>query len=99
MEALAQGINNRGGGQGYQSKMSEFLRLRPAIFDHIDEDPLVADDWLSAISKKLEVVNAKDHEKVLLASHRLTGAAGEWWDHYRDSTEDRTAITWAEFQE
>src|SRR6266508_1181705 len=27
MEALAQGINNHGGGQGYQSKMSEFMRL------------------------------------------------------------------------
>jgi len=60
MEALAQGMNNRGGGQGYQSKMSEFMRLRPATFDHTDEDPLVADDWLRAISKKLEVVNAND---------------------------------------
>ena len=60
MEALAQGINNRGGGQGYQSKMSEFMRLRLTIFYHTDEDTLVADDWLRAISKKLEVVNAND---------------------------------------
>src|SRR6266542_2426601 len=79
--------------------MSESMRLRPATFDHTDEDPLVADDWLRAISKKLEVVNANDHEKVLLASHQLTGAAGEWWDNYRDSTEDPAAITWIEFQE
>src|SRR6266540_6930579 len=80
MEALAQGINNHGGGQGYQSKMSEFMRLRPATFDHTDEYPLVADNWLRVISKKLEVVNANDQEKVLLASYQLTGAAGEWWD-------------------
>src|SRR6266540_2085316 len=100
MEAIAQGIqNNRGGGQGYQSKMGEFMRLRPATFDHTDEDPLVADDWLRAINKKLEAVNANDREKVVLASHQLTGAAGEWWDNYRDSTEDPTAITWVEFQE
>src|SRR6266540_70721 len=99
MEALAQGINNRGGGQGYHSKMIEFMRLRPATFDHTDEDPLVDDDWLRAISKKLEVVNANDQEKVILASHQLTGAAGEWWDNYQDSTENPAAITWAEFQE
>src|SRR6266540_6637717 len=99
MEALAQGMNNHGGGQGYQSKMSEFMRLRPATFDHTDEDPLVADDWLRAIGKKLEVVSTTDQEKVLLASHQLTGAAGEWWDNYRDSTENPAAITWAEFQE
>ena len=93
MEALAQGINNRGEGQGYQSKMSEFMRLRPATFDHTDEDPLIADDWLRAISKKLEVVNANDQEKVTLASHQLTGVACEWWDNYRDSTENPAAIT------
>ena len=87
MEAIAHGIqNNRGGGPGNQSKMGEFMRLRPATFDHTDEDPLVADDWLRAINKKLEVVNANDREKVVLASHQLTGAAGEWWDNYRDST-------------
>src|SRR6266540_2991302 len=100
MEAIAQGMqNNRGGGQGSQSKMAEFMRLRPATFDHTDEDPLIADDWLRAINKKLEAVNANDREKVVLASHQLTGAAGEWWDNYRDSTEDPAAITWAEFQE
>ena len=54
---------------GYESKMGEFMRLRPATFDHTDEDPLVADDWLRAINKKLEVVNANDQEKVVLASH------------------------------
>src|SRR6266540_1993525 len=100
MEALAQGLqDNRGGGPGYQFKMGEFMRLRPATFDHTDEDPLVVDDWLRAINKKLEVVNANDREKVVLASHQLIGVAGEWWDNYRDSTENPTAITWAEFQE
>src|SRR6266498_1990611 len=100
MEALAQGLqNNHGGGPGYQFKMGEFIRLRPTTFDHIDEDPLVADDWLRAINKKLEVVNANDQEKVMLASHQLTGAAGEWWDNYRDSIKNPAAITWAEFQE
>src|SRR6266508_787497 len=79
--------------------MSEFMRLRPTTFDHTDEDPLVADDWLRAISKKLEVANANDQEKVLLATHQLTGAAGEWWDNYRDSIKNPAAITWAEFQE
>src|SRR6266498_3769777 len=91
--------NNRGNGPSYRFKMAEFMRLRPATFDHTDEDPLLADDWLRAINKKLDVINANYQEKVLLASHQLTGAAGEWWDNYRDSTEDPVAITWTEFQE
>ena len=62
--------------------MTEFLRLRPPVFDSTDEGPLAADDWLRNIKKKLDIVAANDQEKVRLASHQLVGAAGEWWDNY-----------------
>jgi hypothetical protein len=36
-----------------------------------------ADDWLKSIEKKLQVVQCNNHEKVLLASHQLSGLAAD----------------------
>jgi hypothetical protein len=41
-----------------------------------------ADDWLKSIEKKLQVVKSNNYEKVLLASHQLSGPADDWWDAY-----------------
>jgi hypothetical protein len=45
-------------------------------------DPLDADVWLKVISKKLEITQCNDREKVLYASGRLEGSAADWWDVY-----------------
>jgi len=67
LEALVQSTQGHRGQP--QSKMTEFMRLRPLTFDSTDEDPLAADDWLRNIQKKLNIVAANDQEKVTLASH------------------------------
>ena len=59
--------------------MAAFMRLHPPTFDSGEDDPFSADDWLHTITKKLNVVRATDEEKVILATHQLVGAAGEWW--------------------
>ena len=79
--------------------MAAFMRLHPPTFDSAEEDPLLADDWLHAITKKLNVVWATDEEKVNLATHQLVGAAGEWWENYQDAANEPDAITWKEFVE
>jgi hypothetical protein len=40
------------------------------------------DDGLKTIEKKLQVVQCNNSEKVMLASHQLTGPASDWWDAY-----------------
>jgi hypothetical protein len=65
METLARRNDNRNG----QGKMAAFMRLRPPTFDSSEDDPLVADDRLRTITKKLNVVGATDEEKVTLATH------------------------------
>jgi len=40
-----------------QGKMAAFMRLHPPTFDSA-KDPLSADDWLRAITKKLNEVRA-----------------------------------------
>jgi hypothetical protein len=80
-----------------QGKMVAFMRLHPPTFDSAEEDPLLADDWLRTMAKKLNAVKAMEEEKVSLATHQLVGAAGEWWENYQDAVQDADVITWQEF--
>ena len=79
--------------------MAAFMRLHPSIFDSAKDDPLLVDDWLRTITKKLNAVWATDEEKVILATHQLVGATGEWWGNYQDAANELEAITCQEFVE
>ena len=74
------------------------MKFKPPIFDS-SEDPLEADDWLREINKKLDIINARGRDRVLLAAHQLIGTAGEWWDNYSNASKNPENITWDEFQE
>jgi hypothetical protein len=52
-------------------------------------EPMDADDWLKSVEKKLRVVQCSDREKVLLASHQLSGPAAH---------EEPESINWPEFR-
>jgi hypothetical protein len=62
-------------------------------------NPLDADDWLRAILRELEPFNCEDRDKVLLATHQLTGTALAWWENYCAAAKDPSTITWDEFVE
>jgi hypothetical protein len=57
-----------------------------------------ADDWLKSVEKKLQVVQCNNHEKVLLASHQLSGPTTNWWDAYVAAHEELESINWPEFR-
>jgi hypothetical protein len=44
------------------------------------------------------VVQCNNHEKVLLASHQLSGPATDWWDAYVEAHEEPESINWPEFR-
>ena len=48
------------------------------------EEPLDADDWLQTIENNLEVAGVEANEKVLFASHYLSGEARAWWNSVRN---------------
>jgi hypothetical protein len=56
------------------------------------------DDWLKSVENKLQVVQCNNHEKVLLASHQLSGPAADWWDAYVEAHEEPESINWPEFR-
>jgi hypothetical protein len=56
------------------------------------------DDWLKTIEKKLQVVQCNNSDKVLLASHQLSGPAADWWDAYVEAHEEPKSINWPKFR-
>ncbi|KAM0869459.1 hypothetical protein ACQ4PT_040664 [Festuca glaucescens] len=80
-----------------QDRLTRFLRLNPPTFSSSPE-PIVADDWLRTINKKLDTIQAHGEEKVRFAAHQLEGPAAEWWDNYQITYTDIAAITWDQFQ-
>ena len=61
-------------------------------------DPLDADDWLKIISKKLDITQCSDRERVLYAAGRLEGSVADWWDAYTAAHADDNTITWEELR-
>jgi hypothetical protein len=55
-----------------RDSLGDFQCTRLPTFSQVVE-PMDADNWLKSIEKKLQVVQSKKHEKVLLASHQLSG--------------------------
>jgi hypothetical protein len=80
-----------------RDRLGEFQRTKPPTFSQALE-PMDADDWLKSVEKKLRVVQCSDHEKVLLAAHRLSGPATDWWDAYMEAHEEPESINWPKFR-
>jgi hypothetical protein len=55
-----------------RDRLGDFQRTKPPTFSYAVE-PMDADDWLKSVEKKLQVVQCNNREKVLLASHQLSG--------------------------
>jgi hypothetical protein len=70
-----------------RDSLENFQRTKPPTYSYTVE-PMDADDWLKSVEKKLQVVQYKNHEKVLLASHQLFGPAADWWDAYVEAHEE-----------
>jgi hypothetical protein len=74
-----------------RDRLGDLQRTKPPIFSYAVE-PIDADDWLKFVEKKLQVVQCNNHEKVLLASHQLSGPVTDWWDAYVEDHEEPESI-------
>jgi hypothetical protein len=80
-----------------RDRFGDFQCTKPPTFSRAVEQ-MDADDWLKSIYKKLQVVQCNNHEKVLLASHKLSGPAADWSDAYVEAHEEPKSINWPEFR-
>jgi hypothetical protein len=60
-----------------RDRLGDFQCTKPPISSRVVE-PMDADDWLKSVEKKLQVVQCNNREKVLLASHQLSGPTADW---------------------
>jgi hypothetical protein len=81
----------------HQSCLVEFLQTRPTTFSEAKE-PMVAEDWLKGVDKKLVIAQCTDREKVLFAMHQLFGTVANWWETCCNTHADVDSITWNEFK-
>jgi hypothetical protein len=75
-----------------RDRLGDFHRTKLPTFSQAVE-PMDADDWLKPVEKKLKVMQCNNREKVLLASHQLSGPAANWWDAYVEATRSLRAST------
>jgi hypothetical protein len=61
------------------------------------EEPLDADDWLQKLENNLEVTGVEAEEKVLFATHYLSGPARAWWNSTRAMNAGQM-MTWEDFK-
>jgi hypothetical protein len=59
-----------------RDRLGDFQCTKPSTFSHVVE-PMDADNWLKSIEKKLQVVQCNNCERVLLASHQLSGPTAD----------------------
>jgi hypothetical protein len=80
-----------------RDSLGDFQRTKSPIFSRAIE-LMHADDWLKSVEKKLQVVQCNNCEKVLLASHQLSGPTADWWYAYVEAHEEPESINWLEFR-
>jgi hypothetical protein len=80
-----------------RDRLGYFQRTKQPTFSHVVE-LMDADDWIKFVEKNLQVVQCNNREKVLLASHQLSGPAADWWDAYVEAREEPEIINWSEFR-
>jgi hypothetical protein len=69
------------------------------IFSALNRPPFLKlwSQWMlmigsKSVEKKLQVVQCNNCEKVLLASHQLSGPTADWWDAYVEAHEKPKSI-------
>jgi hypothetical protein len=91
--------NEKGEGHGEEaprSRLRDFQNTNTPVFSNCT-DPINADDWLRTIENNLEVDAVGEHEKVLLATHFLSGPAIAWWENVKAMQAADHIINWEEF--
>ncbi|KAK1610539.1 hypothetical protein QYE76_034212 [Lolium multiflorum] len=93
---IAQNNQGHGNHEHPGSKLKNFQHTNPPIFNKTEE-PLDADDWLQTMENNLEVAGVEASEKVLFATHYLSGPARAWWTSARAMNAGQM-MTWEDFK-
>ena len=91
-----------GGGAPVGGKIAEqFLRLTLPSFTG-EGNPEEAQYWIQGVERIFQLMECLERERVILATHILQGAAGDWWRMAQQTSflsRDIREVTWVEFSQ
>ena len=96
LQQIAQNNQGHGPHDHPGSKLKNFQNTNPPMFSKTEE-PLDADDWLQSMENNLEVAGVEAAEKVLFATHYLSGPASAWRTSARAMNAGQM-MTWEDFK-
>ncbi|KAK1558147.1 hypothetical protein QYE76_000066 [Lolium multiflorum] len=96
LQQIAQNNQGHGNHDHPGLKLKNFQNTNPPMFSKTEE-PLDADDWLQTMENNLEVAGVEAAEKVLFATHYLSGPARAWWTSARAMNAGQM-MTWEDFK-
>ncbi|KAK1668642.1 hypothetical protein QYE76_056801 [Lolium multiflorum] len=96
LQQIAQNNQGHGNHDHPGSKLKNFQNTNPPMFSKTEE-PLDADDWLQTMENNLEVAGVEAAEKVLFATHYLSGPARAWWTSARAMNAGQM-MNWEDFK-
>ena len=73
------------GGGGAGSWVERFMRFNPPHYKG-SSAPEDAEFWVQEIKQLFSLLECPDKERVVLATHVLQGATGDWWRLVRRTT-------------
>ena len=100
LQHLAQIAVNQNGGQGNEeprSKLRDFQNTNPPVFSK-SEVPLDADGWIRNIENNLRVAQVGENEKVVYATHYLSGSVRAWGEAIRALLPPEEVVAWPAFK-
>jgi hypothetical protein len=74
------------------------ISTKPPIFREAEE-PLQADEWLSMIEQRFQLLRLIEGMKASYVGHHLQGPAGIWWNHHRTTFPANIEVVWDQFKE
>jgi len=81
-----------------RNRLAEFRNLNPPSFSRT-ANPLVAEDWITAMEKASGAMGCTESEKVTYAVYMLQSSAFEWWDAHKKLYPEDLEITWNIFKD
>jgi hypothetical protein len=69
------------------------MDTKPPIFREVEE-PLQADEWLSTIEQRFQLLRLTEGLKASYAGHQLQRPIGIWWNHHRTTFLANVEVIW-----
>lgn len=82
---------------GQEPLYKRFSGMKPLVFEG-SNNPLDAEEWLSAVQLIMNFMELNDHERVFCTSFLFKREARYWWDYVK-VRKNVNIMTWAEFVE